>query len=267
MALSLNCMLKVSTSAFSFIPSLKHSSANTNGLQRAVTPLFMSDDAPSDSSSDDTVEVDSVPFEPTQTEELVTGLMGEMPESITMDISQSARASISETILKLERLNPTESPCLSNLLNGVWSLKYSGGYASEWALPSPTRQIALFLYSGGYSPGIFGISLAQQLPSSLVEIGEVSISISREQPRVMAEVDVSTALSSSSGSTVAVTARLDLESDVRFTETYEKVSVLGREVELPSMVQYSRELFVTYLDDEILIVRDASGVPEILVRK
>ena len=47
------------------------------------------------------------------------------------------------------RILPTPEPVLS-LLNGVCTLKYLGGYDSTQTLPSPTRPLALFLYSGGY---------------------------------------------------------------------------------------------------------------------
>ena len=92
-----------------------------------------------------------------------------------MAISKEVRSKITEALLKLEAMNPTPEPANSPLLNGVWSLKYAGGYDSEWALQSPTRQIALFLYSGGYSPGIFALSLASTLPSSFVETGDLEI--------------------------------------------------------------------------------------------
>jgi hypothetical protein len=51
------------------------------------------------------------------------------------------------------------------------------------------------------------------------------------------------------------------------TETYEAASLLGQNVDLPQAVQYARDLYVTYLDEDILVVRDGSGVPEILMRK
>jgi hypothetical protein len=50
-------------------------------------------------------------------------------------------------------------------------------------------------------------------------------------------------------------------------ETYESATVLERNIDIPSQIQYSRELYVTYVDDDLLVVRDASGVPEVLVRK
>jgi hypothetical protein len=127
------------------------------------------------------------------------------------------------------------------------------------------RQLALFLYSGGYSPGLFALSLAQQLPSNLVKVGDLEISISREQPRIEAKVDVQ--FFGLSAEDVVVKARLDVRSGVRFSEIYESATVLGNTVDLPAQVQYARDLYVTYVDEDLLVVRDASGVPEVLVRK
>jgi hypothetical protein len=130
---------------------------------------------------------------------------------------------------------------------------------------SSSRQLALFLYSGGYSPGLFALSVAQSLPSSLVTVGDLEISISRQQPRIEAKVDVK--LLGGFESTVMVKAQLNVESGMRFSETYESATVLDRTVDLPAPVQYSRDLYVTYVDEDLLVVRDASGVPEVLVRK
>lgn len=40
------------------------------------------------------------------------------------------RVTINELLMKLEPKNPTEDPAMSPLLNGVWELLYTGGYAS-----------------------------------------------------------------------------------------------------------------------------------------
>lgn len=92
-----------------------------------------------------------------------------------------------------------------------------------------------------------------------------STAISREQPRVEAKIDVKVLGGTSND--VIVKASLEPKSDVRLTEKYESATVLGQSVDLPAAVQYSRELFITYLDEDVLVVRDGSGVPEILVRK
>lgn len=99
-----------------------------------------------------------------------------------------------------------------------------------------------------------------------MEVGDLEISISRDQPRVEAKVSVKL-LNGSLESDVWVTARLEAESGVRMRETYERANIMEREVDIPSQLQYSRDLYVTYVDEDLMIVRDASGVPEILVRK
>jgi len=99
----------------------------------------------------------------------------------------------------------------------------------------------------------------------LVELGELEISISRSQPRIEAKIDVK--LLGGSENSVEVKARLEEDSGLRFTETYESATVLGQTVDLPEALQYSRDLYVSYVDEDILVVRDGAGVPEILVRK
>lgn len=262
----------VVVSGFSIQPAAVASSTATAGRNN-LTPLFMADyddSYPSDSSEDAhfevkeeaaAIDVENKPS--TATENVVSSIMDYLPSSLSGPITAEDRASINEAVIKLEALNPTEDPVYSPLINGVWTLKYAGGY-SEPKIPSPTRDLALFLYAGGYSPGLFALSLAQKLPSQLVEVGDVTISISRSQPRIEATVDVK--FLGGSEESVEVTARLEEDSGLRFTETYESASVLGQVVDIPEALQYSRDLYVSYVDEDILVVRDGSGVPEILVR-
>lgn len=121
-----------------------------------------------------TIDVDNKPS--TASESVVSSMMDYLPSSLASSggISASDRASINEAILKLEALNPTKDPVYSPLINGVWTLRYAGGY-TEPKIPSPTRDLALFLYSGGYSPGLFALGIAQKLPSQLVELGDLEI--------------------------------------------------------------------------------------------
>lgn len=257
MRLLLNLVLTspLYTSAFTFVKS--------NNFQWKSS-IFMSDDQPSDSSSEFTVDVESDEYTPTETETLALNLMDDLPSTLG-DVDSDIRTSINEKLIKLEMLNPTENPAMSSVLNGVWTLKYSGGYTSEGALSSPTRQLALFLYSGGYSPGIFALTLAKQLPAVLVEVGDLLISLSRDNPRIQAKVDVK--FLGGSSSEIVLDAQMDVLSDVRMRETYLTFAkLLGREVAIPDALQYSRDLYITYLDADLLVIRDASGVPEVLVR-
>jgi len=155
----------------------------------STTAIFLADyddSYPSDSSEDShftvakaegedaTIDVENKPS--TASESVVSSIMDYLPSSLANsgEISASDRAAINEAILKLEALNPTPDPVYSPLINGVWTLRYAGGY-SEPKIPSPTRDLALFLYSGGYSPGLFALGLAQKLPSQLVELGDLEI--------------------------------------------------------------------------------------------
>lgn len=89
--------------------------------------------------------------------------------------------------------------------------------------------------------------------------------ISREQPRIEASIDVQLFGGTSNG--VTVKTALETKSGVRMTETYESATVLGQDIDLPKAVQYSRDLYITYLDEDVMVVRDGTGVPEILMRK
>ena len=184
-------------------------------------------------------------------------------------ITSSKRVLVNELLIKLESENPTEAPATSPLLNGEWELMYTGGYGPGLADWSPTRQLALFVYAGGYAPAAFGLQLASLLPNELVEVAVPTIAISRNQPRIESRSEVTIG---NTAADVKITSTLETESDVRLKETNSAVSVATgsdtpRAFELPSQLQYSRLLFVTYLDDDLLVVRDETGVPEVLLRK
>ena len=244
----------------------------SSGSISRIQSMSMDDDSPSDTSSDpfyddDEIVVESEDFTPTESEALVTSVLDLIPTSVGLAPSEEKRAEINEILLKLESLNPTPQPATSPLLNGVWELSYAGLYSSEGSLTSPTRQLALFLYSGGYSPGLFTLQLAKQLPSNLVDIvGSPEITISREAPRVEGQVTLKTLLGGESSTKVK--SNLEVVSDIRLRETYESATVLGGQVvDLPGFMQYTRDIYITYLDEDLLVIRDGSGVPELLIRK
>ena len=333
LALAASCAAS-SASAFAFAPAPNAARSAFRGLGGpGSVRLRMSDDGldyPSDSSSEEhydtdpgVVDASSEDCPPTEAESLIDAVLAELPalDGLSLVVDAATRSSINEALLRLERLSPTEDAARSPLLNGVWTLRYAGGYTDDWALPSPTRQLALFLYSGGYSPGLFALGLAQKLPPALAEVGDLEIcefsfvsflffvffvscmtfdglcrkryvpflgpdrppspssfpylpllplsfpsaAISREQPRIDARIPVK--VLGGAQNEVAVRARLDSGSSLRLTETYESATVLGSKVDLPQAAQYSRDLYVTYVDEDLLVVRDASGVPEVLVRK
>lgn len=94
----------------------------------------------------------------------------------------------------------------------------------------------------------------------------MEIAISRTQPRILATAAVQ--LLGGTEAKVEVRASLEVQSDLRFRETYESVTLPGSSepLRIPKPLQYARDLYITYLDEDLLVVRDASGVPEVLVR-
>ena len=84
---------------------------------------------------------------------------------------QTGRTNVRKTVLEFLEKPTLIGPATSPLLNGVWEVVYNGGYGEPNLLASPTRQAALFLYAGGYTPGSFGLQLARLLPNSFMQVG------------------------------------------------------------------------------------------------
>merc|ERR1719498_763439 len=174
--------------------------------------------------------------------EVADGALGSKPD----------RAVVGEILLALEASNPTRSPATSSLLNGKWK----------------------FLYASGASPGLKALQLllrgAKAAPKSpsgadLVDVQDTYLTIGAEQPRATAEVKVRVL---SFENTVKLSSRLEAESAVRLVETYDAAESEYMNLRLPfqSPVQYKRSVLISYLDDEMLIVRDALGRPDVLMR-
>lgn len=176
--------------------------------------------------------------------------------------SKADRVAVAELLPLVEKDNPTPSPASSSKLEGKWLFRYCGSPAPG-PIVSPTREIALLMYAGGYSPGLFANDIASKLPSSLVDVADVTIEIGDTQPRALVTAEVSVL---GRQQTVKISEELNVESETRISERYVEVDALGQSYTLPPPLRYSRSLFVTYIDDELLVVRDESGCPEILTR-
>ncbi len=159
--------------------------------------------------------------------------------------SASKRAAVNELLLRLEALNPTPAPAYSPLLNGAWE----------------------FLYTGGISPGILGLQLASRLStyaSGAVEVGDTVMTISRAQPRV--EVQTSLKVFGRENN-IKIRTRLEPASEMRLDETYVEASMGSLNVPFPEQSLFERPLFISYLDEELMIARDQFGAPDVLIRK
>jgi hypothetical protein len=165
------------------------------------------------------------------------------------------KAAIGEILLALEAQNPTPSPATSALLNGKWKV----------------------LYATGASPGLKALTLllkgVKQAPKSpsgaeLIDVQDTFVTIQAEQPRVEAATAVRVL---SFENTAKLLCRLEPESAVRLLETYDAYESEGS-LSLPKLpfssgpLQYKRSILATYLDEEVLVLRDAAGRPDVLMR-
>eukprot|EP00930_Biecheleria_cincta_P005688 TRINITY_DN106617_c0_g1_i1.p1 TRINITY_DN106617_c0_g1~~TRINITY_DN106617_c0_g1_i1.p1 ORF type:complete len:461 (+),score=50.40 TRINITY_DN106617_c0_g1_i1:63-1445(+) len=181
----------------------------------------------------------------------------------SMDTSES-RGPLHELISRLEAFAHIDNPVDHELLNGQWTVKYSGSYA-RGLVDSPTRAIALMLYSGGFSLGGWLRSCAAGFWGQAfgLRIDALKVDIRHNQ-----EV---TAVAKVSIGGVAETLSYAAEThSVSPCQMVEKIKY----VDLPEplgtqnlLVDAERRILVTYLDEDIMIVRDESGVPDVLVRR
>lgn len=178
--------------------------------------------------------------------------------------SKYIRGRLDESIMQLERRNPTDEPVYSELLDGTWKVKYTGTYAPG-LLSSPTRELALFLYSGGFSPSNALASLAAGFWGQTIgfKLGEREVTI-QDGRSVAASATVEVA---GGKQELKYKAELMPMSSSRMSEEVTSVelpSPLGKQ-EPP--LELRRTMLVSYLDETLMIVRDESGVPEVLVRE
>ena len=124
----------------------------------------------------------------------------------------------------------------------------------------------------GYGTAALGAIIASKLALLMclfnaASLGQLSITIQSPeagQPRVT----VDTSLSVLGGAPTPVTLRANLlaRSAVALREDFLEVEALGQRQLLPGPLALSRSLYVTYLDEDLLVVRDETGLPSVLTR-
>ena len=84
------------------------------------------------------------------------------------------------------------------------------------------------------------------------------------QPRVTAESSVS--LLGGAAQPLVLRANLMPRSGVALREDFVELEALSQRTLLPGPLALSRSLYVTYLDEDLLIMRDETGLPSIMRR-
>ncbi|CAA7060647.1 unnamed protein product [Microthlaspi erraticum] len=195
---------------------------------------------------------------------------------VTGKITDLQKIDVNERITSLERLNPTPRPTTSPYLEGRWSF--------EWF--------------GSNSPGSLAARvISERFPSTFVSLSNMEIFIKDASAKATANIKLLNMIENK----VIVSSKLTVEGPLRMKEEYlegmlESPTVIEEAVpeqlrgvlaqatttlqQLPAPVKdtfanglriplggtYQRFFMISYLDDEILIVRDTTGVPEVLTR-
>lgn len=190
--------------------------------------------------------------------------------------SDVQRIDVNERITSLERLNPTPRPTTSPFLEGRWNF--------EWL--------------GIGTPGLFAVKIVfERFPSSLTNLSKMNVLIKDGNAKITAQLKFLNSIESK----FILSTKLSVEGPLRMKEEYaegifetptidestipeqlrgafgqaattmQQLPVPIRDVvtnglKVPLSGSYQRLFMISYLDEEILIIRDTAGIPEVLTR-
>jgi len=201
------------------------------------------------------------------------GSLDMLPVGKATDID---RIDVNERVITLERLNPTPRPTTSPFLEGLWRFQWFGAdspglFAVNFLLerfPSALasiKQLDLIIMDG-YAKSTAGLKFLNLFESNFIlttkltvegplRLKEEYIDGVIEMPNVP-ESSIPTQLKDSYGQ--VLTAFEQLPTPVKET--------LSSGLKIPLSGTFQRLFLISYLDEEMLIVRDIAGVPSILSR-
>ncbi|KAJ6968025.1 plastid-lipid-associated protein 13 [Populus alba x Populus x berolinensis] len=191
---------------------------------------------------------------------------------VTGKTTDMQRIDVNERIIGLERLNPTPRPTTSPFLEGRWNF--------EW-----------------FGAGSPGLSAARRFPSNLANLSKMDVVIKDGNVKVTAHMKLLYSIESK----FILSSKLTVEGPLRMKEEYvegiletptvieetvpeqlkgafgqalstvQQIPVSIRDafssgLKIPLSSTFQRLFMISYLDDEILILRDSTGVPEVVTR-
>ncbi|KAE8125347.1 hypothetical protein FH972_020166 [Carpinus fangiana] len=187
-----------------------------------------------------------------------------------------ARIDVNERITGLERLNPTPRPTTSPFLEGRWNFEWFGSGSPGFAaarfiferFPSTLANLPKMdvVIKDGYAKITAKLKFLNSIESKFV----LSTKLSVEGPLRMKEEYVEGTMESPT--IIEETLPEQLKGALgQATNTMQQLPVPIRDaitsgLTIPLGGTFQRLYMISYLDDEILIIRDTAGVPEVLTR-
>ncbi|KAJ6756399.1 PLASTID-LIPID-ASSOCIATED PROTEIN 13 CHLOROPLASTIC-RELATED [Salix purpurea] len=195
---------------------------------------------------------------------------------VTGKTTDMQRIDVNERITGLERLNPTPRPTTSPFLEGRWNFEWFGA-------GSPGLSAARFIF--------------ERFPSNLANLSKMDVVIKDGNAKVTAHMKLLNSIESK----FILSSKLTVEGPLRMKEEYvegiletptvieetmpeqlkgaigqalstaQQIPVSIRDafssgLKIPLSSTFQRLFMISYLDDEILILRDSTGVPEVVTR-
>ncbi|KAJ3688656.1 hypothetical protein LUZ61_017820 [Rhynchospora tenuis] len=190
--------------------------------------------------------------------------------------TEMQKIDVNERIVGLERLNPTPRPTTSPFLEGRWNFEWIGD-------TSPESFIMRFIF--------------ERAPSTIANLIGIDLMIREGYSKIKADLKFLNSIESK----ITLTAKLTVEGPMRMREEYSEAlletpslsseslpdqlkpalgQAAGALQQLPAQIRdpfsnglrlplngsFQRLFMISYLDEEILIVRDAVGAPDVLTR-
>ncbi|XP_073001121.1 probable plastid-lipid-associated protein 13, chloroplastic [Typha latifolia] len=190
--------------------------------------------------------------------------------------TEMQKIDVNERIVGLERLNPTLRPTTSPFLEGRWSFEWiaagsPGSFAARYLFErSPTNLAYLMglhmLIKDGYSKVTANLKFLDTIESKFL----LTTKLSLEGPMRMKEEYVEGFLETPTFSEAAIPEQLKGALG-QAAGTLQQLPAPIRDaftngLKLPLSGTFQRLFMISYLDEEIMIIRDSAGAPDVLTR-
>ncbi|KAJ8756253.1 hypothetical protein K2173_025065 [Erythroxylum novogranatense] len=195
---------------------------------------------------------------------------------VTGQTTDIQRIEVNERIIGLERLNPTPRPTTSPFLEGRWDFQWFGSAGSGLFAPTftfqgfPSNLASLSKLDVVIKDGIAKVTTYLKLLFSIESKFVLSSRLTVEGPLRMKAEYAQGVLETPT--VIKETLPEELKGAfILLANTMQQLPVPVRDaissgVKVPLLGNLQRLFVISYLDEEILIIRDTAGVPEVLTK-
>ncbi|CAI5527636.1 unnamed protein product [Closterium sp. Naga37s-1] len=189
----------------------------------------------------------------------------------------AGKIQVSERVVALERLNPTTRPTSSPLLEGYWDFVWAGAQspgliAARLVLQRLPPQVAslqalqLHIMPGSTITATAVVRFLNVAESNVIIKSKLEMEASLKLKEEYAEIEVTSPIVTGGSIPAPLTAIVDQLSSLLKSLPAALQDTINAGLRVPLDGRYSRELLVSYLDDELMVARDEAGLVDVLVR-